>query len=413
MDVDFLTTAVFWQYASIPLIAGLIGWSTNWLAIELTFKPLEFIGLRPFLGWQGIIPSKALKMAEIAVDSTLAKLGTVQEIFEQIDPRVLVEHIVHTNLPRIEEYVDEIMLREYPTLWENLPETVRQRLYQRVTANAPRLVDRLVADISHQVDALFDLKQMVKDRLVRDKALLNRLFLECGHKEFRFIIHSGLWLGLLFGVIQTGLWIAFLEDWMLPLCGLIVGLATNWVALNVIFRPLHPRRIGPLRLQGLFLKRQPEVAATFCNIVTHDILTVEHIAEAMLNGPQSERTRALIQKHVKPLVDETAGLGKPLTQLLMGPKGFADLRQKVGEKAIEISRGAFRDPLFNRDRAAAVERIMRERMEALSPEEFQNLLRPCFQEDELKLILIGGGLGFLAGLIQLVYIFGQSAAASL
>lgn len=51
---------------------------------------------------------------------------------------------------------------------------------------------------------------------------------------------------------------------------------------------------------------------------------------------------------------------------------------------------------------------MAERMRALPSEDFQNLLRPCFQEDEIKLILIGGVLGALAGLGQLVWIFGVS-----
>ncbi len=405
---DSLPATLLWQYASIPLIAALIGWFTNWLAIQMTFLPLDFVGLRPVFGWQGIIPSKAAKMADIAVDATIAKLGTVSEVFAQIDPKVLAEYIVHCHLPRIGEYVDEIMLEEYPTLWENLPESAKRLLYERVAATAPRLVDSLIQEINQHVDSLFDLKAMVKQQLTRDKSLLNQMFRECGDKEFRFIIHSGLWLGFLFGLLQTGLWILFPADWTLPACGLIVGLGTNWVALNIIFRPLEPRRIGPVTLQGLFLKRQKEVAGTFCRLVTHKILTVENIVAAMLSGPQKDRTQALIQKHVKRLVDDTAGLGKPLTQILMGPKGFADLKHKVGEKALAISRTTFADQMFNQERAQAVERIMRERMEALSPAEFQQLLRPCFQEDEIKLILVGGGLGFLAGLAQWTWVFGGS-----
>ena len=51
---------------------------------------------------------------------------------------------------------------------------------------------------------------------------------------------------------------------------------------------------------------------------------------------------------------------------------------------------------------------MVERMIALSSEEFQDLLRPCFQEDEIKLILVGAFLGFGAGIGQLVFVFGES-----
>jgi len=404
--MDLLHNTAAWQYVSIPVVAALIGWITNWLAIRMTFYPLEFIGIRPFWGWQGIIPSKARKMAAKSVDATISRIGTVREIFQQIDPRVLAAYIIETYDPRVEEYVDELMLREYPTFWENLPVSARNMVYERVRKATPQLVDNLVADVSANIEDLLDIKAMVVDQLSRDKRLLNRIFLECGEQEFRFIINSGLYFGFLFGLFQMAGWFFYRDWWVLPVFGLIVGWATNWIALNVIFRPLEPVQAGPFRIQGLFLRRQPEVAESFCRIVTHEILTVGNIIRAVLEGPSGDRARNMVKKHIKPLVDETAGLSKPLTQVAFGPKGFATLKQQVGEKAIEISATAFNDPVFEKDRAEAVEAIMRERMVALSSAEFQDLLRPCFQEDEIKLILVGAALGFLAGLAQVVFVFG-------
>lgn len=395
-----------WQYLSIPMIAAIIGWCTNWLAIKMTFFPLEFVGKPPWLGWQGIIPSKAGKMASISVDATISKIGTVREIFEQIDPRVLATHIVHSVDPRLEEYVDELMLREHPTFWENLPASARRIVYERVRRATPQLVDNLVGDVADNIEDLLDMKGMVVERLTTDKQLLNRTFLECGEAEFRFIVNSGFYFGFLFGLIQMTVWYFFQNWWVLPVFGLMVGWATNWIALNVIFRPLHAIKIGPFRIQGLFLKRQHEVAESFCHIVTHDILTVSNIINAILEGPSGDRARNMVKQHIKPLVDETAGLGKALTQVAFGPTGFATMRHQVGEKAIEISQQPFNDPVFEVDRARAVESIMVERMRALSPAEFQDLLRPCFQEDEIKLILVGAALGFTAGVCQLIFVFG-------
>lgn len=403
---SLLTNLEFWQYLSIPVIAALIGWITNWLAIKMTFFPLEFVGKPPLLGWQGIIPSKARKMAAISVDATISKIGTVPEIFQQIDPKVLATHIIHSVEPRIEEYVDEMMLREYPTFWENLPISARKMVYDRVRKSTPQLVDNLVDDISNNIEDLLDIKGMVIDRLATDKQLLNRIFLECGDAEFKFIVNSGLYFGFLFGLIQMAVWYNYQSWWVLPFFGLLVGWATNWIALNVIFRPLHAKKIGPLSIQGLFLKRQPEVAASFCHIVTHEILTVGNIINAIMEGPKGDRARNMVKKHIKPLVDETAGMGKALTQMAFGPTGFATLKNQVGEKAIEISKTSFHNPVFEADRARAVESIMVERMIALSSEEFQDLLRPCFQEDEIKLILVGATLGLVAGICQLVFVFG-------
>jgi uncharacterized membrane protein YheB (UPF0754 family) len=394
------------KLSSIPIIAALVGWMTNWLAVQLTFYPIKFMGIRPIFGWQGIIPSKARKMAELSVDSVLSKLGTVTEIIEQMDPKTISAYILDNIAPRNEELVDEIMRKRHQTLWQNLPKTIKALVYKRVADQMPIIMDELVDDISPKVASLFDLKLMVIEKLEEDKSLLNKIFLSCGEQEFKFIIKSGLWFGFLFGLPQLALWYFFPLPWILPICGFLVGWATNWVALNMIFRPVQKHHFAGITVHGLFLKRQDEVSEAFCKIITEEILTVDQVANAMLTGPNAARTRAIIQKHFENLVDEAAGVIKPLTQLAMGPKGFADIKEDTGYKAIDLSTEILKDPLFNQERAQAVQVIMEERMKKLPSEDFQNLLRPCFQEDEVKLIAIGGVLGALAGLGQIVYVFG-------
>ena len=399
----------FWKYVSIPFVAAVVGWSTNWVAIKLTFAPLEFIGIRPFLGWQGIIPSKAGKMAAIFVDSTMSRLGTLPELFEQMEPEKIADQIIRVINPRLQTYTDEIVLQENAILWENLPSLVREQIYERIREEFPRHVNELMDEARINVEDLIDFKEMLVERLVKDKNLLNRLFLECGEEEFRFIINSGFTFGFLFGLVQLAVWIFYPAGWVLPVFGLIVGWATNWIALNVIFRPLHPKKIGPWIFQGLFLKRQKEVAAKWCQIVTREIVTVRNIIQAMLSGSRSENTHALIKKHIKPLVDESVGVARTAAQVMVGLRGFANIKESVGEKAIHVSLEPFNHWGFNKDRAVVVERLLRERMESMPSDQFQDLLRPCFQEDEIKLILVGAVLGLLAGLAQLFFVFGGGA----
>lgn len=51
---------------AIPLVTGLIGWGTNGLAIQMLFNPVRRRGWGP-LGWQGVIPANAERMASICV----------------------------------------------------------------------------------------------------------------------------------------------------------------------------------------------------------------------------------------------------------------------------------------------------------------------------------------------------------
>ncbi len=397
----------FWKYASIPFVAGIVGGGTNWAAIQLTFRPLEFVGRRPYLGWQGIIPSKAERMAGIFVDSTMVRLGTLPELFEQMEPAKIAAQIEKVILPRLDQYTDEILLQEQPTLWRRTPALLRERIYERIRQSFPQLVENLMAEAATEIEELIDFKHMITQRLVDDRALLNRLFLESGSKEFKFIVRSGLYFGFIFGLVQLAVWIFYPAWWVLPAFGLLVGWATNWIALNIIFRPLHPKKVGPWTLQGLFLKRQKEVAAVWCEIVTREIVNVRSIIYAMVGGPKAQNTHALIKKHIEPIVHEAID---PLlmlpTQLTVGSRSFEEMMNLVGEKSIAVSTEPFDDWHFNQERAEIVERLLRERMEELPSDQFQDLLRPCFQEDELLLILVGAALGFLAGLGQLFLVFG-------
>ncbi|MCP4205315.1 MAG: DUF445 family protein [bacterium] len=399
----------FWKHLSIPFVAGLIGWVTNWVAIKLTFKPLEFVGLRPFLGWQGIIPSKATKMASIFVDKTMFRLGTLEELFHSMEPDLIADHISKIMDRRLEGYTDEILFYEHPAVWRLLPQAVKEGVYERVRAEMPKLINGLMAEASDEIEDLIDFKHMLVTRLENDKDLLNRLFLDAGSEEFKFIVRSGLYFGFLFGLIQLTVWIFHKSWWVLPAFGIFVGYATNWLAINMIFRPLNAKRVGPWTIQGLFLRRQREVAAVWCRLVTTEIITLQHIMYAMLYGARAERAKALIKKHIQPVADRVMQTYAPAAQIIVREETLGEIRESVGEKAVAVSTDPFDHWPFNRDRAARAEELLRERMEDLPPREFQDLLRPCFQEDEMKLILTGAVLGFLAGLGQLIFVFGGFA----
>lgn len=406
MGVGLLETEL-WRYASIPVIAAAIGYVTNWLAVRMTFAPMEFRGLKePWLGWQGIIPRKARKMASIAVDSSLAKLATVEEILRQMDPARLAEHLLRTAEPRLDALTDQIMLEADPQLWRSLPPPVKQAIRDRVRRRLPEAVDGLMEDLTRHIDGLLDLRLMVVEHMAAHKDVLNRTFADVGDEEFAFVIRSGAYFGSAFGLIQMGIWIAHPAWWVLPGFGLVVGYATNWIALNLIFRPIEPVKVGPVVVHGRMLRRQDEIAAEFSEIVTREVLTVRNFVHELLNGPRADRTEALIREHIEPIVDEAVGIARPAVELTVGSEGYAAIKRQLSSRALELSESAFDDPVFNAERARVIEREMAARMRQLPPPEFQDLLRPAFKEDEMKLILVGAALGGVAGTLQLVLIFG-------
>lgn len=401
-----LSDTTFWQYASIPLISAIVGWGTNIIALKMTFYPIKFWGVWK-IGWQGIIPSRAGVMAAKAVDILTKNLLTIEDRFAQIEPERVAEEMEPALRRLAEQIVRDTMEEKAPMVWEAAPEAIKRRVFQKVSKDLPEVVENLMLDVKTNISNLFDLKSMVVEALEKDPELLNMIFTEAGKEEFKFIERSGFYFGFLFGTFQMIAWYFFQAAWILPAAGLIVGYLTNFLALKLIFEPLHPKKFGPFTFQGLFIKRQIEVAAAYANVVASQILTSENIFVRLISGPAHERLEKIIHLHVKKAVDASAGISKPLFQLTQGTKRYLQIKQTVASRFVEELPHSISHLFDYAEEALDIENTLCTRMQALEPENFVGFLRPIFQEDEWKLILVGAVLGALAGLAQLIFIFGE------
>ncbi|MGM0564240.1 MAG: DUF445 domain-containing protein [Pseudomonadota bacterium] len=404
---SFLYNPEFWRFVSIPVGAAILGWVTNWVAIQLTFWPIKYVGIRPWLGWQGIIPSKAGKMARISVEKSLSRIGNIGDLIDRVGPDKILDHLTEFVDPRVEELVDEVICEHYEEQWRSLPEPIREHIYATVRQRLPYTLEELIFEGLDHLDEIFDLEEMAVNSLLAHPEILNRMFLEAGRKELRFIVQSGLLFGGLFGLVQLAVWYFAPWVWLWPIFGMIVGFATNWVALNVIFRPLHPVKIGPWTIQGMFLRRQSEVARRYCHILAHELLNSETIIDSILTGSKAETVRQLVDKRVREYQMQDDSIPPEMVEQFLGPNAFDKLAQSMTDTILRHAREPFADPAFKKERAEQVEKMLADRFARLSPEEFQDVLRPAFQEDEWLLIAVGAVLGFLAGLSQVFLVFGS------
>lgn len=366
----------------------------------MSFYPVQFVGVGPF-GWQGVIPRKAEKMAHICIDQTLQQFGDLNSVYQKLEPHKIVEHVVNLVSPRLDEYIDSMMYEVQPVLWDNLPLFVRSRIYQWARQQLPSRIEALVDDIGDDLDGLVDLKALLSRQLQAHPDLMNRIFKEAGAVELRSVVNRGAVIGGMLGAALVPLWVRYPEPWALPVGGFLIGFITNWLAINFIFSPLRPRRFLFWKIQGVFLRRQDEISDVWARLVAEELITIEQVANAMVNGDQAGRTRAIIQKHLRPMLDESLVL-KVAAQVSVGMAGYTDLKRVMNDKAVIATKDVFADPAFKKERAPAVAAVLSEQMKALKPEEFQDILRPAFREEELQLMVVGGIFGAGAGFVQLL-----------
>ncbi len=402
-----------WLYLSMPVISGLVGWGTNVLAIKMMFYPIDFVGIKPIFGWQGIVPRKSEKMARIAVDTITSKLISVDEMFERLDSDRIAEELEAHILNVQARVTEDIMQEHHPELWRMLPGPAKKTIIKRVQAQGPIIVRDLMDQIKGNIHEVFDLEDMVIKSLTRDRHLLNRVFLETGKPEFDFIGYSGLFFGFAFGLAQMLIWIFYKGAWVLPAFGLFVGWATNWVALKMIFLPRNPTNFGPITVQGLFLKRQKAVARDYGNLVADEILTPSNILESILKGPFSNNLFDMIEREVKRVVDETAGIAKPFLKFSIGGDNYQAIRESAVDQIMESMPDTLGMITEYAEDAMNIRSTLINRLQELPPDDFEGMLRPAFQEDEWMLIAVGAALGMAVGFFQLFVLFGDYLAQQL
>ncbi len=407
---------------TVPLFCGVIGYVTNWTGVWMLFNPVHFRGLRlPGLralaqilprriqqvpgimvggiGWQGIIPSRAAKMGSIAVDKGIAKVGTPAQFFERLDSEELAAHIVDSVRDDVATIVDEVMERERPDLWRELTPELREALHGRVQDQLPETVDAITAELGRNIDHLLDLKLMVIRYIERHPELANKLFRSVGERELRFIVNFGFYFGFAMGIPIAGL-TALFGTWILIFAGPVLGWVTNWLALLMIFEPPERRRYGPFHWQGLFLRRQREVADVYADVVAEDIVTLPHIAEELQTGVRADRTREMIVAALRPSIDRALGDARPLVRLAVGPSDYDTIRESVAERAADQAIEPLADDELGRRQGERIEQLLAERMREMPATEFADMLRSAIRQDEWLLLAHGGALGVFGGLVH-------------
>lgn len=397
------------DYGSIPVLAAVIGWGTNAVAIWMTFYPLEFRGFFPWLriagmplcGWQGIIPMSCESMAERAVDLMTSRLLDVSGIFGRLDPaRVAAE--LRPALEAVTPKIIETVAVEYvPKTWKNLPELVKKEIQTKCLDDCSQAISGMMATGTHDLARIFDPRDIIVRMFTQDKQLMNDIFLKCAAQEFVFIRVSGFYLGFLFGLVQMFLWMAYEGWWVLPVAGFAVGYLTNWVALQIIFLPVQPRRICGCTWHGLFLKRQKEVASVYAYLFSTRVLTAENLLLGMIAGPCSDDLFAQLDKTIHQGIDSMVR-SERAAKMVIGSGEYGSMKARVSELVRSDIRIFIRHLTPYLDEAFNVRASLEAAMRQLSCEEFEGMLHPVFKEGELKLVLIGGFLGIVVGMLQAV-----------
>jgi uncharacterized membrane protein YheB (UPF0754 family) len=400
--------ATHWQIVLVmPLFAAVTGYVTKRVAIEMMFRPMEFVGINRLFGWQGVVPRNAERMAVTAARLLTSRLVDAREIFARIDADRLTREIQGPLLAAVDEITREVLAQHHPRLWEMLPALARDVVVKQVQAGAPDMIRQLMHELRDNVHDVIDVEDLAISALRRDKNMLVRLVRDISRPEMEFIARSGIYSGFALGLVQTGVWAITREPIVLPLFGMVIGWLTDWLAIRLVFLPRERRMLfGLVPFQGIFQRRRDEVAHEYGRLIAEEVLTVPNIVDAVLRGPRSDRIVEMVERTVSDAVDTRVSIARPVVSVAIGPRLLAEMKRAAAARAMDYIADTVQHAAGYLTATMDIGNTIATRMRDLSRVEYEALLRPAFRQEEPKLVAVGAIIGFLVGELQVLLLLG-------
>lgn len=391
-------------YLSMPFIAAFVGWSTKLVAIEMLYRPVEYKGIGPF-GWQGIVPRRAGKVAATTIDLLTSNLLKPEELLDKVDPDEAVEALREPLVAAVAETTREIVEQIRPGLWDSLPEAGRRAIQKRVIEQAPRIVERILNEMRADLGRYVDIQFLAVTTLIRNKEKLNALMRSMMPDAITFIRRSGIIFGFGIGLVQMVAWGLFQNPWIMPAFGFAVGFISDYVALNMLFRPMHPTKFaGLVTYQGILHAQRDKITRDYAKILADDLFSPENLMEGVLNGPGADKVYSLIAREVHTAIDAQTGIVTPLVKLAVGTERYRAMKDTAAALILERLPTTLADAQDYARTAIDLEGTIIDKMTQLTNEEYESILRPVFKDDEPLMIAVGAILGGLVGELQVQFI---------
>ncbi len=393
-------------FLTIPVVTAFVGWMTNWAAVKMIFHPERFIGIGP-IGWQAILVRRSHKFAVGAAEMATENLISARELAEKLDPGELEQLFSETLEKETELICEEAAEVIRPGAWVELPPHVKAMAVAQVRSETSKLSRELFDKLQGVSDELLDLEGLIYGELSgKNVRKLVRLTKQIARNEFKFIEYYGGVFGFLVGLVQAGLWTMLEQWWLLPFVGAAVGLGTNWLAIQMIFRPQEPKKyFGLVTYQGLFPKRQKEIAYDYGHTLADEILTPRNLIRLVTEGKAGQRIAEIVTDTISERLQSQWKMVEKMVPIEVTPSTLSKVTAIIVRRIVETAPEVQPEIEAYLERSLDIGDSVEDKLASLPKPKFERILRGIFEEDELIVILVGGFLGFGVGCLQATLVF--------
>lgn len=195
-----------WNLISLPIVAALIGWGTNVIAIKMLFWPREPIRIFGF-EFLGVLPKRRLDIARSIADVLNDEILPLDELLDAVntpETRQRVAQLITEGLvTKVGRFLPSFIM-------DYAGNRLHHHVEELVAGELESLFPQLASQLSQELKSSKFLGSFVEDKIKSlDLVQLEELVLRVAKNELRHIELFGAVLGLVIGLIQVLLLVIF------------------------------------------------------------------------------------------------------------------------------------------------------------------------------------------------------------
>ncbi|MBZ4683525.1 MAG: hypothetical protein PWP46_1519 [Fusobacteriaceae bacterium] len=190
------------SFFTLIIIASLIGWFTNFVAIKLLFKPYEPINLG-FFKLQGVIPKRreeiSINIAE-TIDRDLISMKDITKTINSIELEDEIDKIVDDI---IEKKLKDDLFKSMPMIAMFVNDSMINKIKGYIKDVIEENKGELVNIIIHKLENEIDVKEIIVNKINQfSLEEVEKMTINIAKKELKHIELIGAILGAIIGVVQ-------------------------------------------------------------------------------------------------------------------------------------------------------------------------------------------------------------------
>lgn len=187
----------------LPLIAALIGWFTNFVAVRMIFRPYRAIRL-PFFTLQGLLPKRRDEFAKSIGAAISDHLIQAEDISNVIRDPAVAKKLHGVFEERISNFLEGKLMTLHPMLAMFLKGDIADKLRSMLLEQVEGALVQGVGELGDHLESHMNLADLVEAKIATfEMSRLESIVLDVASRELRAIEILGAILGFFVGLVQV------------------------------------------------------------------------------------------------------------------------------------------------------------------------------------------------------------------